>query len=149
MLNRVSLVGRITRDLELKNSVNNKPFVAFTLAVNNNFNDQASFISCFAWNKTAENMARYLKKGSLIALDGRLQTRSNNVNGQMTTIMQVVAETVSFLDSRGTGTVANMGTPAPNPNDFNNMTSFNQTESQDNNNNDSISFDGDDAILWD
>jgi len=147
MLNRVSLVGRITRDLELKNSVNNKPFVAFTLAVNNNFNDQASFISCFAWNKTAENMARYLKKGSLIALDGRLQTRTDNVNGQMTTIMQVIAETVSFLDSRGTGTTANMGTPTPNSNDLNNMTSFNQTELQDNN--DSISFDGDDAILWD
>ncbi|WP_425380070.1 single-stranded DNA-binding protein [Spiroplasma endosymbiont of Stenodema calcarata] len=149
MLNRVSLVGRLTRDLELKNSVNNKPFVAFTLAVNNNFNDQAAFISCFAWNKTAENMARYLKKGSLIALDGRLQTRTETVNGKMTTIMQVVAETVSFLDSRETGAGSNMS-ETPSSNDFNNMTSFSQPDSQENNNsNDSISFDGDDAILWD
>ncbi|APE73942.1 single-stranded DNA-binding protein [Spiroplasma citri] len=144
MLNRVSLVGRLTRDLELKNSVNSKPFVAFTLAVNNNFNNQASFIPCFAWNKTAENMARYLKKGSLIALDGRLQTRTDNVNGQVTTIVQVIADIVSFLDSKGTG--ANIGIPSmPIANDFNNTT-FEQSEPQDDNN---ITFDGDDAILWD
>lgn len=142
MLNRVSLVGRLTRDLELKNSVNSKPFVAFTLAVNNNFNNQASFIPCFAWNKTAENMARYLKKGSLIALDGRLQTRTDNVNGQVTTIVQVIADIVSFLDSKGAG--ANIGSPSmPIANDFNNTT-FEQSEPQDDNN---ITFDGDDAIL--
>lgn len=147
MLNRVSLVGRLTRDLELKNSVNNKPFVAFTLAVNNNFNNQASFISCFAWNKTAENMARYLKKGSLIALDGRLQTRINNFNGQMSTIMQVVAEIVSFLDSKKTSVDTNIDTTTiSDVNNFNNTT-FEQLESQDDANN--INFDGDDAILWD
>ncbi len=147
MLNRVSLVGRLTRDLELKNSVNGKPFVAFTLAINNSFNNQASFIPCFAWNKTAENMARYLKKGSLIALDGRLQTRSDNVNGQVTTIVQVIADIVSFLDSKGASAGTNIGGPSmPIANDFSNTT-FEQPEPQDDNN--SITFDGDDAILWD
>ncbi len=147
MLNRVSLVGRLTRDLELKNSVNSKPFVAFTLAVNNSFNSQASFIPCFAWNKTAENMARYLKKGSLIALDGRLQTRSDNVNGQVTTIVQVIADMVSFLDSKGASSATNIGGPSmPIANVFSNTT-FEQPEPQDDNN--SITFDGDDAILWD
>ncbi|WP_338955235.1 single-stranded DNA-binding protein [Spiroplasma endosymbiont of Polydrusus cervinus] len=150
MLNRVSLVGRLARDLELKNSVNNKPFVAFTLAVNNNFNNQASFIPCFAWNKTAENMARYLKKGSLIALDGRLQTRTDNTSGQMVTIVQVIADIVSFLDSRGTTTGApSPAAPAPNTNDFNSTTFDEQLKPQDDSNNNSISFDGDDAILWD
>ncbi|UZQ29496.1 MAG: single-stranded DNA-binding protein [Spiroplasma phoeniceum] len=146
MLNRVSLVGRLARDLELKNSVNGKPFVAFTLAVNNIFNNQVSFIPCFAWNKTAENMARYLKKGSLIALDGRLQTRSDNVNGQVTTIVQVIADMVSFLDSKGASADTNIGGQStPIANDFSNTT-FEQTEPQDDNN---ITFDGDDAILWD
>ncbi|WP_425378031.1 single-stranded DNA-binding protein [Spiroplasma endosymbiont of Polydrusus pterygomalis] len=150
MLNRVSLVGRLTRDLELKNSVNNKPFVAFTLAVNNNFNNQTSFIPCFAWNKTAENMSRYLKKGSLIALDGRLQTRTDNTSGQMITIVQVITDIVSFLDSRGTtiGTDGE-GAPMPNTNDFNSTTFDQQLQPQDDSNNNSISFDGDDAILWD
>ncbi|ALA98551.1 putative single-strand DNA-binding protein [Spiroplasma kunkelii CR2-3x] len=146
MLNRVSLVGRLTRDLELKNSVNGKPFVAFTLAVNNIFNNQASFIPCFAWNKTAENMVRYLKKGSLIALDGRLQTRSDNVNGQVTTIVQVIADMVSFLDSKGASAATNIGgLSMPISNDFSNTT-FEQPEPQDDNN---ITFNGDDAILWD
>ncbi|WP_374696218.1 single-stranded DNA-binding protein [Spiroplasma endosymbiont of Polydrusus formosus] len=150
MLNRVSLVGRLTRDLELKNSVNNKPFVAFTLAVNNSFNNQTSFIPCFVWNKTAENMARYLKKGSLIALDGRLQTRTDNTGGQTVTIMQVIANIVSFLDSKvNTVGTASEGAPMPNTNDFNNTTFDEQVQPQDDSNNNSISFDGDDAILWD
>ncbi|AGM25621.1 single-strand DNA-binding protein [Spiroplasma syrphidicola EA-1] len=153
MLNRVALVGRLTRDLELKRSVNDKPFVAFTLAVNNNFNDQTAFISCFAWSKVAENMAKYLRKGSLISVDGRLQTRTDNVNGQQTTIMQVVADNVSFLDSRNAN-VGNVSTDVistPSNVNFENITYAQPTQNQPApmEDNGPISFDGDDAILWD
>lgn len=121
MLNRVSLVGRITRDIELRNSINGKYFVAFTLAVNNNFNNsKAAFIPCFAWNKTAENMAKYLKKGSLIALDGRLQTRTETNNNQIKTIVQIVADIVSFLDNR-----TNINIKLNKKNNINDFSEFN------------------------
>ncbi|AHF60511.1 single-stranded DNA-binding protein [Spiroplasma mirum ATCC 29335] len=153
MLNRVTLVGRLTRDLELRNSVNGKPFVAFTMAVNSSFNDQVAFVPCFAWNKVAENMARYLKKGSLIALDGRIQTRTDNNNGQQMTVVQVVADSVSFLDSRNTNSTTNVDSiPTPNNVDFDNITFGENQQSLPNPQNDNdepISFDGDDAILWD
>lgn len=123
MLNRVTLVGRLTRDLELRSSVNGKPYVGFTLAVNSNFSDQAAFIPCYAWNKTAENMVKYLNKGSLIALDGRIYTRVEVRDGVQYTIVQVVANSISFLNS----------TTKKEP--------VSETEP--------IKFDGDDAILWD
>ena len=123
MLNRVTLVGRLTRDLELRSSVNGKPYVVFTLAVNSNFTDQAAFIPCYAWNKTAENMVKYLSKGSLIALDGRIDTRVEVKDGAQYTIVQVVANSISFLNS-----IAKKD-------------SVSETEP--------IKFDGDDAILWD
>ena len=102
MLNRVCLVGRIVRDLELRRSSNNLPFCAFTLAVDNTYNGNknTAFIPCFAWNKNAENMCKYLKKGSLIALEGRINTRPNMVNGQQITTTEIIGEHISFLDMK-------------------------------------------------
>lgn len=81
MINNVVLVGRLTKDPELRYSSSNIPMVYFTIAVNRTFADQsgqrqADFISCVAFRKQAENMARFLGRGSLIGVEGRIQTRN-------------------------------------------------------------------------
>lgn len=105
MMNRVELIGRLTRDLELRRSANGGSNLRFTLAVDRRFKQpggpEADFISCVAFNKTAENMARYLHKGSLISVEGRIQTGSYvNQQGQKIYTTDVVAENVQFLESR-------------------------------------------------
>lgn len=104
-MNRVTLVGRITKDPELKSSNNNTQFVGFTIAVNRTYTNQqgersADFINCVAFNKQAENLARYVKKGGLIAIDGRLQT-SNYLDqtGVNRTRVDVVCDTITYLSS--------------------------------------------------
>ena len=111
MVNSVVLIGRLTRDPELRTTGSGTPVVSFTLAVNRRFKSQgqpeADFISCVAWNKTAETMARYLHKGSLIAITGRIQTRNyENQQGQRVYVTEVVADSFDFLESKnasGTG----------------------------------------------
>ena len=85
MLNRVVLVGRLTKDVDLKYTPNGVPVATFTLAVNRTFTNQqgereADFVNIVVWRKPAENAANYLKKGSLAGIDGRIQTR--NYDGQ-------------------------------------------------------------------
>ena len=80
-MNRVIVVGRITRDPELRTSPNNVSFVAFTIAVNRlsasaNGEREADFINCVAFNKKAENLCRFIKKGGQVGVEGKLQTRS-------------------------------------------------------------------------
>lgn len=105
MINRIVLTGRITRDLDLKSTQGGHSVVGFTLAVdrarkNDNGEREADFIRCTAWNKTAETMSQYCGKGSLIGVDGRLQTRSyDDRNGQRVYITEVVVDHMSFLDS--------------------------------------------------
>ncbi len=107
-MNRVTLVGRITRDPELRTSPSNISFVAFTIAVNrigNNTNGdrEADFINCVAFNKQAENLARFIKKGSLIGVEGKLQTRRYQAgDGTNRTATEVICDMVHFLESRGT-----------------------------------------------
>lgn len=81
MINRTVLTGRLTRDPELKSTSSGISVTQFTLAVNRQYTNQdgnrsADFISCVAWRKTAENINKFFKKGSLIGIDGRLQSRS-------------------------------------------------------------------------
>ncbi len=109
MLNRVVLVGRLVRDPELRYTQNNIAVVSFTLAVNRPFtssnqqsDNNADFISCTAWRKQAENVSKYVNKGSMVAVDGRLQTRDymdekNNVRRYVT---EVVCDSVVFLDPK-------------------------------------------------
>jgi single-strand DNA-binding protein len=109
MLNRVVLVGRLTKDPELKYTPNGVAVANFTLAVNRPFSNQqgekeADFINVVLWRKPAENVANFLKKGSLAGVDGRLQTRSyENNQGQRVYITEVMAESVQFLEPKGGG----------------------------------------------
>ncbi len=107
MINRVVLVGRLTKDPELRFTASNIAVVTFTLAVNRNFSSQdgkneADFIQCVAWRKTAENVGKYVRKGSLVGVDGRIQTRNYEAqDGTRRYITEVVCENVRFLESRG------------------------------------------------
>lgn len=105
MMNRVDLIGRLTKDLELRRSANGNSNLRFTLAVDRAFKQsggpEADFISCVAFGKTAENMARYLHKGSLISVEGRIQTGSYmNQQGQRVYTTDVVADRVQFLEPK-------------------------------------------------
>lgn len=105
MINNVVLVGRLTRDPELKVTGSNIPFVNFTIAVNRSFTDQsgerqADFISCIVWRQQAENLARYMKQGSQIGVEGRIQTRTYESEQGTRYITEVVANSITFLESR-------------------------------------------------
>ncbi|SES22569.1 single-stranded DNA-binding protein [Salipaludibacillus aurantiacus] len=109
MINRVVLVGRLTKDPELRYTANGIAVASFTLAVNRPFSNQqgnreADFINCVVWRKQAENVANFLKKGSQAGVDGRIQTRSfDNNEGRRVFMTEVVAESVQFLEPRGSG----------------------------------------------
>lgn len=106
MLNSVCLVGRLTRDAELKYTGNNIAVASFSLAVNRNFKDangerETDFINCVIWRQQAENLANWAKKGALIGITGRIQTRSyENQQGQRVYVTEVVAESFQMLESR-------------------------------------------------
>lgn len=107
MINSVVLVGRLTKDPELRYSSSNIPMVSFTIAVNRTFADQngnrnADFIRCVVFRKPAENMARYLSKGSLIGVTGRIQTGSyQGKDGNTVYTTDVMVDNVQFLESKG------------------------------------------------
>src|SRR5690625_3557048 len=107
MLNRVVLVGRLTRDPDLRYTASGVAVANFTVAANRPFRNQqgeqeADFINCVVWRKTAENLANYMKKGSMIGVDGRIQSRSyEGQDGKMVYVTEVLAENIQFLESRG------------------------------------------------
>ena len=115
MLNRVILIGRLTKDPELKFTTTGKAVATFTLAVDRFRNNaqgekEADFIPIVVWEKQAENCANYLGKGSLAAVDGRMQVRSyDGKDGIRRWVTEVVAETVRFLDKKGDGRGADIG----------------------------------------
>ncbi|EAC6346122.1 TPA: single-stranded DNA-binding protein [Listeria monocytogenes] len=106
MMNRVVLVGRLTKDPDLRYTPAGVAVATFTLAVNRAFTNQsgereADFIQCVVWRKPAENVANFLKKGSMAGVDGRIQTRNYEDNdGKRVFVTEVVAETVQFLEPR-------------------------------------------------
>lgn len=106
MLNNVVLVGRLTRDPELRYTPSNVAVATFSLAVNRNFKNQAGdyeadFISCIMWRQQAENFANWLKKGALVGITGRIQTRSyDNQQGQRVYVTEVVAESFQILEKK-------------------------------------------------
>lgn len=106
MLNRVVLIGRLTRDPELKYIPSGTAVASFTLAVDRPFTNkegekETDFIPIVVWRKQAENCANYLGKGSLVAVDGRIQVRNYEQEGQRRTFTEVVADSVRFLDRKG------------------------------------------------
>ena len=106
MINNVVLVGRMVRDAELRYTPSNVAVATFTLAVNRTFKSQngereADFINVVMWRQQAENLANWAKKGSLIGVTGRIQTRSyDNQQGQRVYVTEVVAENFQMLESR-------------------------------------------------
>lgn len=120
MLNRIVLIGRLTRDPELRFTQSGKPVCSFTLAVDRPFSGQdgsreADFINIVVWNKQGENCSQYLAKGRLAAVDGRLQIRNYDGNdGQRHYVTEVIADRVVFLSPKGEGG-GNQGGYAPQP----------------------------------
>lgn len=105
MINNVVLVGRLTRDPELRRTQSNVSYVRFTLAVNRSFTDQsgerqADFINCIAWRAQADNLARFMRQGSLIGIEGRIQTGSYEGEHGMVYTTDVVADSIQFLESK-------------------------------------------------
>lgn len=107
MINRVILVGRLTKDPEYRTTPNGIDVANFTLAVNRNFKSkngeqQADFINVVVFRNQAQNVNNYLSKGSLAGVDGRIQSRSyENKEGQRVFVTEVVADSVQFMDSKG------------------------------------------------
>lgn len=105
-MNKVVLIGRLTKDIELSKTQTGKSFARFTLAVNRRFKstDQqgqdADFISCVVWDRRAEVMYQYLSKGSQVGIEGRIQTGSYERDGQRIYTTDVVVENFDFLESR-------------------------------------------------
>ena len=106
MLNNISLVGRLTKDVELRYTPSNVAVATFTLAVNRTFKNEngereADFINCVMWRQQAENLASWAKKGALIGITGRIQTRSyDNQQGQRVYVTEVVAESFQTLEKK-------------------------------------------------
>ncbi len=99
-MNQVVLIGRITREHELK-VAGEHSVLNFSIAVDRSFGkDEVDFIDCVAWRKTAENMEKYTGKGSLIAVQGRIQVDSFEKDGQKRKAVKVVSDNVRFLDSK-------------------------------------------------
>lgn len=109
MMNSTCLVGRLTKDAELRYTPSNVAVATFTLAVNRTFKNEngdreADFINCVMWRQQAENLANWAKKGALIGITGRIQTRSyDNQKGQRVYVTEVVAEQFQLLESKGQG----------------------------------------------
>ena len=104
MLNRALLVGRLTRDPELRRTGSGKAVTSFNLAVERNFksdDQEVDFINCVCWGKIAENTERYCSKGSMVSVDGRIQTRNyDNSQGQKVYVTEVIADSVQFINTR-------------------------------------------------
>lgn len=115
MINRVVLVGRLTKDPELRYTANGVAVGTFTLAVNRPFSNQqgereADFINIVVWRKQAENVANFLNKGSLAGVDGRIQTRNyENNEGRRVYVTEVVGDSVQFLEPKGASSGGGQG----------------------------------------
>lgn len=124
MMNRVVMVGRMTRDPELRRTGSGAAVTSFTLALNRNYSSadgqQTDFIPCVVWNKVAENVARYCSKGSLVGVEGRLRSRTyDNAQGQHVFVVEVQCDSVQFLETKAqrerNSSMQNQDYMAPNP----------------------------------
>ncbi|HFD2004114.1 TPA: single-stranded DNA-binding protein [Streptococcus pyogenes] len=121
MINNIVLVGRMTKDAELRYTPSQVAVATFTLAVNRRFKEQngereTDFINCVIWRQSAENLANWTKKGTLIGITGRIQTRNyENQQGQRVYVTEVVAESFKVLESRNQQQ-SGQGNPSQNDN---------------------------------
>ncbi|AHB35870.1 single-stranded DNA-binding protein [Spiroplasma apis] len=147
-MNSVNLIGRITKDPELKTASNGKVYSSFTLAVNeySNGTQYTQFVPCFVWEKSAENLVKYVRKGAQISVEGSINVRQDNNNGQYSTSITVRVNRIQFLDRQSNTGVSTQGT-------------FANTQQQTDSNKTSTNMDfdliedskisnADDSILW-
>ena len=105
-MNKVILIGRLTKDPELKKTNSGLSYVQFNLAVNRNYTNksgekQADFINCVAWRTQADNLVKYIKKGGLIGIEGEIQTRTyDDKNGTKKYITEVLCNSIEFLEPK-------------------------------------------------
>lgn len=127
MINRVVLVGRLTRDPELRKTPNGASVASFTIAIDNrkgpNGEKTTSFIPCTVWNQQAENTVKFTHKGSLVGVEGRLNQRSyDSKDGRKVQVIEVICDAVQFLESKGSGNPTEKDesgyTPDPEVNDY-------------------------------
>ncbi len=137
MINRAILVGRLTKDPELRRTQSDIPVTTFTLAVNRTFKNQqgeqeADFIQVVVWRRQAENVAKYVNKGSLVGVEGRIQSRSyDDSNGNRRFVTEIVADSVQFLETKATQNQGQNSYPDQDyGNNYNN--SYNDTPSNNN-----------------
>lgn len=106
MINKAILMGRLTRDPELRHTGTGTPVCSFCIAIDNGYGDkrQTDFINCVAWNKTAEFVSKYFTKGKMTAVVGRIATRTwEGKDGKKNYVTEVVVSEVSFCESKGGG----------------------------------------------
>lgn len=131
-MNKAILIGRLTRDPELRSTPAGRNVCQFSIAVNRTFTNangdrEADFINCVVWDKQAENLVKYQKKGNQIAVDGRIQTRNyEDKDGKRVYVTEILANNISFLDSKGSN--------AGNSNSFNNFNNLPEPPIERNNN---------------
>lgn len=112
-MNKAILIGRLTKDPELRTTPTGRNVCQFSVAVSRNFTNangerEADFINCVVWDKQAENLVKYQKKGNQIAVEGRIQTRNyDDKDGKRVYVTEILASNISFLDSKGTGATGN------------------------------------------
>ena len=111
MINRVVLVGRMTKDPVLRKTGTGASVTSFTVACDRRIKTEgqptADFINCVCWNKVADNTAQFTHKGSLVGVEGRIQTRSyDDQSGRRVYVTEVVADSVQFLEPKGTNSAA-------------------------------------------
>jgi len=122
-MNRVDLVGRLTRDPELRHTTSGRAVCQITLAINRTFTNQsgereADFITVVVWDKAAENVSKYVTKGRLVSVEGRLQTRNyDDKDGKKVYVTEVIASSVQFLSTGSNNTQTSVVNEA-NPFDF-------------------------------
>ena len=120
-MNKAILIGRLTRDPELRSTSTGRNVCQFSIAVNRNFTNangerEADFINCVVWDKQAENLVKYQKRGNQIAVDGRIQTRNyEDKDGKRVYVTEILANSISFLDSKGTSVSNNDFNSLPEP----------------------------------
>ncbi|MBC2855706.1 single-stranded DNA-binding protein [Cetobacterium sp. 2A] len=133
-MNLVVLIGRLTRDPELKFGQSGKAYSRFSLAVDRPFQKgEADFINCVAFGKTAELIGEYLRKGRKVAVNGRLQMNRYEVNGEKKTTYDVLVESMEFIEGKGNETSypqtkSSAPTPSTKSDDFEAPSSFDDDE---------------------
>ncbi|MGO2695929.1 single-stranded DNA-binding protein [Bavariicoccus seileri] len=149
MINNVVLVGRLTKPVDLRYTANGTAVGSFTLAVNRSFTNrdgerETDFINCVLWRKAAENFANFTRKGSLVGIEGSIQTRNyENQQGQRVYVTEVLASNFSLLESRSVTEQRPAGDGASNDGPQNSYQNNNNTNYQSQNNSAKQSFSND------